>query len=78
MKIKKEEVSTNKWLEIEDWAALYKILERTILRNIRPDRSFQDLEKRKWKKSTRQLEITLVLHIHYTFIVMINENFFYL
>lgn len=58
IKIKKKEVSTNKWLDLEDWAALYKILERAILRNVRTEGSSRDLENCKWKKSTRQLEVT--------------------
>ncbi|XP_076234874.1 uncharacterized protein LOC143179495 [Calliopsis andreniformis] len=61
IKIKKKTVSTNKWLDLEDWAALYNVLERAILRNIRPERSLRDLEKCKWKKSTRQLEITYTI-----------------
>ncbi|KZC11290.1 PREDICTED: uncharacterized protein LOC107189375 [Dufourea novaeangliae] len=58
IKLKKRKVSTNKWLNTEDWAALYKILEKAILRNVRKEGLFQDSEKCRGKKSTRQLEIT--------------------
>ncbi|XP_070167651.1 uncharacterized protein [Polyergus mexicanus] len=57
VEIKKQKVTTNKWLQVEDWAALYKILERAILRNYRDDRSHRE-NQGEWKKSTRQLEIT--------------------
>ncbi|KAL6447088.1 hypothetical protein ACFW04_001441 [Cataglyphis niger] len=56
VEIKKRKVTTNKWLQVEDWAALYKILERAILRNCRDDGSRES--RCEWKKSTRQLEIT--------------------
>ncbi|XP_017876408.1 uncharacterized protein LOC108622826 [Ceratina calcarata] len=55
IRIKEKTVSTNKWLGLEDWAALYKILEKAILRN---KGSPWDHKKHKWKKSTRQLDIT--------------------
>ncbi|KAL6255930.1 hypothetical protein P5V15_013170 [Pogonomyrmex californicus] len=59
VEIKKQKVSTNKWLQIEDWAALYKILERAVLRNgRRGDGSHREDRGCEWRKSTRQLEIT--------------------
>ncbi|XP_076165569.1 uncharacterized protein LOC143145756 isoform X2 [Ptiloglossa arizonensis] len=58
MKIKKKKVLTNKWLDLEDWAALYKILEKAILRNVRKEGLSPNSEKCKGKKSTRQLEVT--------------------
>nr|XP_033337234.1 uncharacterized protein LOC117226721 [Megalopta genalis]XP_033337235.1 uncharacterized protein LOC117226721 [Megalopta genalis]XP_033337237.1 uncharacterized protein LOC117226721 [Megalopta genalis] len=58
IQIKKKKVLTNKWLDLEDWIAVYKILERAILRNARKEGLFQNSEKCKGKKSTRQLDIT--------------------
>ncbi|XP_029174114.1 uncharacterized protein LOC114942832 isoform X2 [Nylanderia fulva] len=60
VEIKKQKVITNKWLQVEDWAALYKILERAILRNCRSQTDESHCENRgcEWKKSTRQLEVT--------------------
>lgn len=58
IKIKEKKVSTNKWLNLEDWIALYKILEKAILRNFQTEESLQNFKKCKWKKSTRQLEVT--------------------
>ncbi|XP_020278462.1 uncharacterized protein LOC109852059 isoform X2 [Pseudomyrmex gracilis] len=59
VEIKNRKVITNKWLKIEDWAALYKILERAILRNGRDDGSSLRKDRgREWRKSTRQLEVT--------------------
>lgn len=58
VEIKKRKVITNKWLQVEDWAALYKILERAILRNCRDDESHRESRGCEWKKSTRQLEVT--------------------
>ncbi|XP_031833561.2 uncharacterized protein LOC116427407 [Nomia melanderi] len=58
IKIRRKKVSTNKWLDLEDWAALYKILERAILRNVRKEGLFQNSEKCRGQKSTRQLDIT--------------------
>ncbi|XP_076638591.1 uncharacterized protein LOC143350366 isoform X2 [Colletes latitarsis] len=58
MKIRKKKVLTNKWLDLEDWAALYAILEKAILRNVRKEGLSPDSEKLKGKKSTRQLEVT--------------------
>ncbi|OAD60404.1 hypothetical protein WN48_05704, partial [Eufriesea mexicana] len=58
IKIKEKKVSTNKWLDLEDWAALYKILEKAILRNVQTEGSLHNFKKCKWKKSTRQLEVT--------------------
>lgn len=58
VEIKKRKVITNKWLQVEDWAALYKILERAILRNCRDDGSHRKSRGCEWKKSTRQLEVT--------------------
>ncbi|CAL7950000.1 unnamed protein product [Xylocopa violacea] len=58
IKMKEKKVSTNKWLNLEDWAALYKILEKAILRNVHREGSHQDFKKCKWKKSTRQFEVT--------------------
>ncbi|XP_043581704.1 uncharacterized protein LOC122567363 [Bombus pyrosoma] len=58
IKIKEKKVSTNKWLDLEDWVALYKILEKAILRNVQTEGSPQNFKKCKCKKSTRQLEIT--------------------
>lgn len=54
VEIEKRKVTTNKWLQIEDWAALYKILERAVLRNGRQGDG-RGCERR---KSTRQLEVT--------------------
>ncbi|XP_029042175.2 uncharacterized protein LOC114875724 [Osmia bicornis bicornis] len=59
IKIKKKKVSTNKWLDLEDWAALYKILKKAILRNA--EGSLEDFKKYKWKKSTRQLDVTYTI-----------------
>ncbi|XP_054010979.1 uncharacterized protein LOC128893779 [Hylaeus anthracinus] len=58
MKIREKEVPTNKWLDLEDWAALYKILEKAILRNVRKEGLSSNSEKCKGRKSTRQLEVT--------------------
>ncbi|XP_078034940.1 uncharacterized protein LOC144468980 [Augochlora pura] len=58
IKIKKKKVSTNKWLDLEDWIAVYKTLERAILRNARKEGLFQNSEKCKGKRSIRQLDIT--------------------
>lgn len=58
IEIKKKKVSTNKWLDLEDWAALYKVLERAVLKINQNNGCLQDLEKCEWKKSTRQLDIT--------------------
>ncbi|XP_011135346.2 muscle M-line assembly protein unc-89 [Harpegnathos saltator] len=59
VEIKKRKVITNKWLQVEDWAALYKILERAVLRNSRGgDGSHRKGRGCEWKKSTRQLEVT--------------------
>ncbi|XP_072749389.1 uncharacterized protein [Anoplolepis gracilipes] len=58
VEIKKQKVTTNKWLQVEDWAALYKILERAILRNCQDDGSHRKSQGCEWKKSIRQLEIT--------------------
>ncbi|KAF3427636.1 hypothetical protein E2986_08382 [Frieseomelitta varia] len=58
IKIKEKNVSTNKWLEVEDWVALYKILEKAISRNVQTEGSLQNFKKCKCKKSTRQLEVT--------------------
>ncbi|XP_076762403.1 uncharacterized protein LOC143430223 isoform X2 [Xylocopa sonorina] len=56
--MKEKKVSTNKWLNLEDWAALYKILEKAILRNVHREGSHQDFKKCKWKKSARQFDVT--------------------
>lgn len=64
IEIKKKKVSTNKWLDLEDWAAVYKILERAVLRNCRNntnEQCRQKFEGCQWKKSTRQLEITYTI-----------------
>ncbi|KAK2580210.1 hypothetical protein KPH14_012470 [Odynerus spinipes] len=64
IEIKKKKVSTNKWLDLEDWAAVYKILERAVLRNCTNDTTEQcrkKFEGCQWKKSTRQLEITYTI-----------------
>lgn len=61
IEVKKKKISTNKWLDLEDWAAVYKILERIILRNCKNNITEQcrrKFEGCQWKKSTRQLEIT--------------------
>ncbi|XP_071563291.1 uncharacterized protein [Temnothorax nylanderi] len=59
VEIKKRKVTTNKWLQVEDWAALYEILERAILRNgRRDDGSYREGRGCEWRKSTRQLEVT--------------------
>lgn len=58
IKIKEKKVSTNKWLDPEDWAALYKILEKAILRNVPTEGPQQDFKNWKWKKTTRQLDVT--------------------
>ncbi|KAG7202605.1 hypothetical protein KM043_009795 [Ampulex compressa] len=58
VEIKKKRVSTNKWLDVEDWAALYKILERALIRNNRNESRHGDEQKSEWIKSTRQLEVT--------------------
>lgn len=58
IRIKEKKVSTNKWLGLEDWAALYEILEKAILQNVQTEGSPRDHKKHKWKKSTRQLEVT--------------------
>ncbi|XP_043255580.1 uncharacterized protein LOC122399176 [Colletes gigas] len=58
MRIRKKKVFTNKWLDLEDWAALYAILEKAILRNVRKEGLSPDSEKLKGRKSTRQLEVT--------------------
>ncbi|XP_014471009.1 PREDICTED: uncharacterized protein LOC106742518 [Dinoponera quadriceps] len=59
VEIKRRKVITNKWLQVEDWAALYKILERAVLRNGRGgDGSHREGRGCEWKKSTRQLEVT--------------------
>ncbi|CAK9814078.1 hypothetical protein ANTQUA_LOCUS7928 [Anthophora quadrimaculata] len=63
IRIKEKKVSTNKWLDLEDWAALYKILEKAILRNFRTEGSLQDFKRNKWKKSTRQLEVTYTFEV---------------
>ncbi|XP_017796049.1 PREDICTED: LOW QUALITY PROTEIN: uncharacterized protein LOC108577415 [Habropoda laboriosa] len=63
IKIKEKKVSTNKWLDLEDWAALYKILEKAILRNFGTEGSLQDFKRNKWKKSTRQLEVTYMFEV---------------
>ncbi|XP_018395245.1 PREDICTED: uncharacterized protein LOC108773810 [Cyphomyrmex costatus] len=69
VEIKNQKVITNKWLQIEDWAALYKILERAVLRNGRQDdRSHRESRGCEWRKSTRQLEVT------YTFELPENTN----
>jgi len=54
VEIKKQKVITNKWLQVEDWVAVYKILERAVLLNgsHREDRGCE------WRKWTRQLEVT--------------------
>ncbi|XP_012533604.2 uncharacterized protein LOC105835140 [Monomorium pharaonis] len=57
VEIEKRKVTTNKWLQVEDWAALYKILERAILRYGRRGDGVGH-EGREWRKSTRQLEVT--------------------
>lgn len=51
-------MSTNKWLDLEDWAALYKVLERAVLKVSQVGKCPGNLEKCEWKKSTRQLDIT--------------------
>ncbi|XP_012055279.1 PREDICTED: uncharacterized protein LOC105618347 [Atta cephalotes] len=59
VEIKNQKVITNKWLQVEDWAALYKILERAVLRNGRQDdESHREGRGCEWRKSTRQLEVT--------------------
>ncbi|XP_018345705.1 PREDICTED: uncharacterized protein LOC108750635 isoform X1 [Trachymyrmex septentrionalis] len=59
VEIKNQKVITNKWLQVEDWAALYKILERAVLRNGRQDdESHREGQGCEWRKSTRQLEVT--------------------
>jgi len=58
VEIKKQKVITNKWLQIEDWAALYKILERAVLRNGQDIGSHREGRGYEWRKFTRQLEIT--------------------
>ncbi|XP_076656949.1 uncharacterized protein LOC143361448 [Halictus rubicundus] len=58
IKLKRKRISTNKWLDLEDWVAVYKILERAILRNVRKEGLFQNSDKCRGKKSTRQLDIT--------------------
>lgn len=59
VEIERRKVRTNKWLRVEDWAALYKILERAVLRNYRDgDESRRKNRRREWRKSTRQLEVT--------------------
>ncbi|XP_011881870.1 PREDICTED: uncharacterized protein LOC105569759 [Vollenhovia emeryi] len=59
VEIEKRKVVTNKWLRVEDWAALYRILERAILRNGRQDGGpRREGRPREWRKSTRQLEVT--------------------
>ncbi|XP_012233605.2 uncharacterized protein [Linepithema humile] len=58
VEIKKRKVITNKWLQVEDWAALYKILQRAVLRNSRDDGSHREDRGCEWRKSTRQLEVT--------------------
>ncbi|XP_043684933.1 uncharacterized protein LOC122637105 isoform X1 [Vespula pensylvanica] len=64
IEIKKKKISTNKWLDLEDWAAVYKILERVVLRNCKNNINEQcrrKFEGCQWKKSTRQLEITCTI-----------------
>lgn len=61
IKIKKKKVATNKWLDLEDWAALYKILKKAILRNVQGEGSLEDFKKYKWRKSTRQLDVTYTI-----------------
>ncbi|XP_018369684.1 PREDICTED: uncharacterized protein LOC108765444 isoform X2 [Trachymyrmex cornetzi] len=59
VEIKNQKVITNKWLQVEDWAALYKILERAVLRNGRQDDGSHREERGcEWRKLTRQLEVT--------------------
>lgn len=59
VEIEKRKVTTNKWLQVEDWAALYKILERAVLRNgRRGDGVYRENRRCEWRKSTRQLEVT--------------------
>lgn len=43
---------------MEDWVAVYKILEKAIIRNCHPDRSREDLDKCQFRKSTRKLDVT--------------------
>nr|XP_050867982.1 uncharacterized protein LOC127072024 isoform X2 [Vespula vulgaris] len=64
IEMKKKKISTNKWLDLEDWAAVYKILERVVLRNCKNNINEQcrrKFEGCQWKKSTRQLEITCTI-----------------
>lgn len=64
IEVKKKKVSTNKWLDLEDWAAIYKILEKAVLRNCANNTTKQCRQKFEgcqWKQSTRQLEITYTI-----------------
>lgn len=58
IKLKRKRISTNKWLDLEDWVAVYKILQRAILRNVHKEGCFHNSDKCRGKKSTRQLDIT--------------------
>ncbi|XP_066599177.1 uncharacterized protein [Prorops nasuta] len=58
MEIRNKKVPTNKWLNLEDWATVYKIIEKALLVNSNSKSHRKDLEKCEWKKSTRRLEIT--------------------
>ncbi|XP_014609835.1 PREDICTED: uncharacterized protein LOC106789833 [Polistes canadensis] len=64
IEIKKKKISTNKWLDLEDWAAVYKMLDRVVLRNCKNNINEQccrKFEGNQWKKFTRQLEITCTI-----------------
>ncbi|XP_015178262.1 PREDICTED: uncharacterized protein LOC107067348 isoform X2 [Polistes dominula] len=64
IEIKKKKVSTNKWLDLEDWAAVYKMLDRVVLRNCKNninEQCYKKLEGNQWKKFTRQLDITCTI-----------------
>ncbi|XP_015585139.1 uncharacterized protein LOC107262942 [Cephus cinctus] len=58
VEIKKKLVSTNKWLDLEDWAALYEILEKALIRNSEVGCSEQKFEPIEKKKTTRHLDVT--------------------
>ncbi|KAI4490322.1 hypothetical protein M0802_010699 [Mischocyttarus mexicanus] len=66
IEIKKKKISTNKWLDLEDWAAVYKMLDRVVLRNCKNninnvEQCRKKFEGNQWKKFTRQLDITCTI-----------------
>ncbi|XP_034940994.1 uncharacterized protein [Chelonus insularis] len=61
VKIDKEKISTNKWLSLEDWYELYKIIQKAILRNSKASKEKDKCNILEKKKSTKRLDIVYTI-----------------